>query len=94
MTIAQALAETGVIRFTFSGQIASVSGIPIGGPIQYTLRLNGRVIPFTLLSFPLQRNDSVTLELHFLPSGRPEDEQLADISDISLNAVIEQGNED
>ncbi|MFX3631313.1 MAG: hypothetical protein ACE3L7_18615 [Candidatus Pristimantibacillus sp.] len=83
ITIYQALAQTGVIRFTFNGQISSVNGIPIGGPISYILRLNGRVIPSTLLNFPLQRNDTVQLELIFSPSSRPEDDQLADISDIS-----------
>ncbi|MGG4142728.1 hypothetical protein ABEW34_06325 [Paenibacillus algorifonticola] len=83
MTIYQALLETGVVRFGFNGQITSISGIPIGGNISYLLRLNGRVIPSTLLSFPLQRNDAVALELIYSPSGRQSDEDLADISDVT-----------
>ncbi|MFF2093241.1 hypothetical protein [Paenibacillus sp. NPDC058174] len=87
LSIFQALAATGVVQFSFNGDIESVSGIPIGGPIGYVLRLNGRIIPTTLLNFPLQLNDSVTLELQYAPSGRPDDEELADISDVSLSSV-------
>ncbi|WP_052350664.1 hypothetical protein [Paenibacillus gorillae] len=87
LSIFQALAATGVVQFSFNGEIESVSGIPIGGPIGYVLRLNGRIIPATLLNFPLQLNDSVTLELQYAPSGRPDDEELADISDVSLSSV-------
>ncbi|GGG78004.1 hypothetical protein [Paenibacillus radicis (ex Gao et al. 2016)] len=87
LSIFQALSATGVVQFSFNGQIESVSGIPIGGPIGYILRLNGRIIPTTLLNFPLQLNDSVTLELQYAPSGRPDDEELADISDVSLSSV-------
>ncbi|MGO4694628.1 hypothetical protein AB4Z50_10135, partial [Paenibacillus sp. 2TAB26] len=73
LTIYQALAETGVVSFSFNGQINSVSGVPIGGNTSYQLILNGRVIPASLLSFPLQRNDSVALELFLSPVLR-EDE--------------------
>ncbi|SFF01693.1 hypothetical protein SAMN04487969_111132 [Paenibacillus algorifonticola] len=83
LTIYQALLETGVVRFSFNGRITSISGIPIGGNISYLLRLNGRVIPPTLLNFPLQRNDAVALELIYSPSGRQSDEDLADISDVT-----------
>ncbi|WP_216364919.1 hypothetical protein [Paenibacillus sp. BIHB 4019] len=86
MTIYQALLETGVVRFGFNGQITSISGIPIGGNISYLLRLNGRVIPSTLLNFPLQRNDAVALELIYSPSGRQSDEDLADISDVTQHS--------
>ncbi|WP_187768106.1 hypothetical protein [Paenibacillus sp. PL91] len=80
LSIYQALAETGVVRFNFNGQIVSVSGIPIGGNISYRLLLNGRIIPATLLNFPVQRNDSVALELIFRPFPREEDSE-AEFSD-------------
>ncbi|WP_036720075.1 hypothetical protein, partial [Paenibacillus harenae] len=74
LTIYHALAETRVVRFNVYGQITSVSGIPIGGNISYRLLLNGRIIPATLLSFPVQRNNSVALELIYSHFTR-EDEQ-------------------
>ncbi|MEV5029376.1 hypothetical protein [Paenibacillus sp. LPE1-1-1.1] len=78
LTIYQALAETGVVRFNFNGQIISVSGIPIGGNISYQLQLNGRVIPASLLNFPLQRNDSVALQLFYNPFPREDGDEFAD----------------
>jgi hypothetical protein len=86
LSIYQALAETGVVRFNFNGQIVSVSGIPIGGNISYRLLLNGRIIPATLLSFPVHRNDSVALELIFRPFPREEDSE-AEISDQSSGFI-------
>lgn len=77
MAIYQALAETGVVRFNFNGQIISVSGVPIGGNISYRLQLNGRSIPASLLNFPVQRYDSVALELIYNPFYR-EDEAEAE----------------
>ncbi|MGM0883587.1 MAG: hypothetical protein ACQEXQ_21450 [Bacillota bacterium] len=76
LTIYQALAGTGVVRFTFNGQIASVSGVPIGGNISYQLQLNGRVIPPSLLNYPVQRNDSVTLQLIYNPFYRVDEEEV------------------
>jgi len=73
LTIYHALAETGVVSFSFNGQISSVSGVPIGGNTSYQLVLNGRVIPASMLSFPLQRNDSVALELFLSPVLREEE---------------------
>ncbi|WP_171056460.1 hypothetical protein [Paenibacillus sinopodophylli] len=81
LTIYQALAETGAVRFNFNGQIISVSGVPIGGNISYQLQLNGRVIPASLLSFPVQRNDSVALVLIYNPLVREEETEFADESD-------------
>ncbi|OBZ10969.1 hypothetical protein [Bacillus sp. FJAT-26390] len=75
LSIYQALAETGVVRFNFNGQIVSVSGIPISGNISYRLLLNGRIIPATLLSFPVQRNDSIALELVYNGLLREEDNE-------------------
>ncbi|MGO4548659.1 hypothetical protein AB4Z29_28105 [Paenibacillus sp. 2TAB23] len=77
LTIYQALAETGAVRFNFNGQIVSVSGVPIGGRTTYQLQLNGRVIPASLLSFPVQRNDSVALVLIFNPILREEEAEFA-----------------
>ncbi|WP_176587506.1 hypothetical protein, partial [Paenibacillus kobensis] len=74
MTIAQALRSTGAVTINFNGQITSVGGIPITDGITYTLILNGRPIPSTLVNAPLQRGDSVELELQFRPPLRDEDE--------------------
>ncbi|TCM95739.1 hypothetical protein EV294_106107 [Paenibacillus sp. BK033] len=89
MSIRDSLAATGVVRFSFNGQIASVSGIPIGGPIQFVLRLNGRVIPQTLLTFPVQRFDTVAIELFFSVTGRADEEdklqqELTDIAHLNV----------
>lgn len=65
LTIYQALAETGAVRFNNSGQIVSVSGVSVIGNVDYLLRLNGRQIPSTLLNFPVQPNDAVALELFY-----------------------------
>jgi len=73
MAIYQALAATGAVRFNFRGQIISVSGVPIGRNISYRLQLNGRSIPTSLLNFPVQRFDTVALELIYNPFFR-EDE--------------------
>lgn len=89
MSIRDSLAATGVVRFSFNGQIASVSGIPIGGPIQYILRLNGRVLPQTLLTFPVQRFDTVSLELVYSLTGRTEDELSQELTDIAHLNVAE-----
>ncbi|MGO4109548.1 hypothetical protein [Paenibacillus sp. YAF4_2] len=83
MTIRNALQATGVVRFGFNGQIASVSGIPLGGPIQALLRLNGRVIPQNFLNAQVQRFDTVSLELIFNLTGRSEDELSQDLTDIA-----------
>ncbi|GLX70212.1 hypothetical protein MU1_45580 [Paenibacillus glycanilyticus] len=90
MSIRGALAATGVVRFSFNGQIASVSGIPIGGPIQSILRLNGRVIPQTLLTFPVQRFDTVAIDLTFNITGRSEEDELSqELTDIAHLNVAE-----
>lgn len=91
MSIRDSLALTGVVRFSFNGQIASVSGIPIGGPIQCVLRLNGRIIPQTLLTFPVQRFDTVAVELFFNVTGRSdeEDELPKELKDIAHLNVAE-----
>ncbi|WP_200930722.1 hypothetical protein, partial [Bacillus sp. FJAT-28004] len=78
LTIYQALAETGVVRFSFNGQITSVSGVPIGGNTSYRLVLNGREIPASFLSFPLQRYDSVALELFLSPVLREDEIEITD----------------
>jgi hypothetical protein len=54
--------------------------VPIGGNISYRLLLNGRFIPPSLLNFPVQRNDSVTLQLIYNPFFRvdEEDEEAAE----------------
>jgi len=74
MTIAQALRSTGAATISFNGQITSVGGIPMTGGITYTLVLNGRPIPSTLMNAPLQRGDSVELQLQFRPPLRDESE--------------------
>ncbi|WP_424767040.1 hypothetical protein [Paenibacillus sp. sgz302251] len=75
LSIYQALAATGVVRFNWNGQIISVSGIPIGANISYQLQLNGRIIPPSLLSFPVQRNDAVTLQLIYNPFPREDESE-------------------
>ncbi|WP_127571754.1 hypothetical protein [Paenibacillus xylaniclasticus] len=77
ITIAQALRATGAVTISFNGQITSVRGIPITDGITYTLRINGRPIPSTLLNTPLQRGDNLELELHLRPL-RSEDEVIYD----------------
>ncbi|MFD1954938.1 hypothetical protein ACFSL6_12365 [Paenibacillus thailandensis] len=62
--VGEALARTGAVRFGPGGRIAAVAGIPVvSGDTGFILRLNGRQIPAALLSFPLQANDTVELEL-------------------------------
>ena len=65
MTIFQALQETGVIRFGRNGQIISVSGVYVGpgGGAEVILRLNGRVIPMSILFAPIQRGDAIGVEV-------------------------------
>lgn len=70
LTISQALASTGAIRFNDSGQIAGFYDIPIGGDIDCELALNSRSIPSTLLSFPIQPDDFVSLTLVYNPAPR------------------------
>ncbi|MWC29969.1 hypothetical protein GON22_17895 [Paenibacillus sp. MMS18-CY102] len=60
------------MTISFNGQITSVSGIPIVDGVHYNLLLNGRQIPSTLLNAPLQRGDTVALELFFRPGGRSQ----------------------
>ncbi|QJC53658.1 hypothetical protein HGI30_20405 [Paenibacillus albicereus] len=70
MNIAQALDYTGVVQATTSG-VKAVGGVRndttddvrIGGGVQYVLRLNGRQIPHSLLSFPVHRRDVIGIEL-------------------------------
>ncbi|MBD2871252.1 hypothetical protein [Paenibacillus arenilitoris] len=66
---------TGAVRFNARGQIVSVSGIPIGDSIRYQLQLNGRVIPSTLLSFPVRRHDTVGLLLIYSPFPREDESE-------------------
>ncbi|AJY74423.1 hypothetical protein VN24_07340 [Paenibacillus beijingensis] len=61
--MAAALAGTNVVRFTEGGGIASVSGIRTGDEVRCLLRINDRQIPSTLLSFPVQASDTLTVEL-------------------------------
>ncbi|WP_050794354.1 hypothetical protein [Paenibacillus curdlanolyticus] len=72
ITIANALRSTGVVTIGPGGQIISVSGIPIVDGVHFNLLLNGRQIPSTLLNAPLQRGDTVALELFFRPGGRSQ----------------------
>ncbi|GBF75203.1 hypothetical protein PA598K_03592 [Paenibacillus sp. 598K] len=66
MTVYQALLETGVVQFSFGGQIVSVSGVFISNAIRYTIRLNGRPLPPNQLYLPLQPGDAVGLELYYV----------------------------
>ncbi len=63
MSIGQALALTGVVRFSNNGRIISVNGVFIAGNVDTILRLNGRPIPQTLLYLPVHRGDVVGLQL-------------------------------
>ncbi|MBP3967405.1 hypothetical protein [Paenibacillus lignilyticus] len=71
MTLAQALAGTGVVRFGNNGRIISVNGVATVGSVDTILRLNGRRIPESLLYLPVQFNDTVGLELTVSPFGGP-----------------------
>ncbi|MBB3112627.1 hypothetical protein FHS18_004728 [Paenibacillus phyllosphaerae] len=77
ITIYQALASTGNVRFGPSGQVIAVDGVAIGGGVNYALLLNGRRIPHSLINFPLQPNDVVALELFLSGVGPREDEATA-----------------
>jgi len=65
VTVGSALASTGVIAFGPNGQITSISGIYVGpgSSINYTLRVNGRLIPPNQLFLPLQPQDAVEVAL-------------------------------
>ncbi|MFD2115368.1 hypothetical protein ACFSTH_09730 [Paenibacillus yanchengensis] len=63
MSIYDALASTGIVAFTNNYQIAAIAGIPIGGTITYQLSLNGRVIPTTMLNYPVNAYDTIELRL-------------------------------
>ncbi len=65
ITIRQALASTGIVGFGSLGFIQSVAGIPIAGNVNVRLRYNGRVIPQTLLSLPVDPGSLVGLELYY-----------------------------
>ncbi|MFC3252619.1 hypothetical protein ACFOLF_14855 [Paenibacillus sepulcri] len=69
MTVYQALAGTGVVRFNNFGQIIFVSGIAIVGDIGTILRLNGRLIAESQLYLPIQSGDTVGLELILTGAG-------------------------
>ncbi|MDQ0063153.1 hypothetical protein [Paenibacillus harenae] len=75
ISIYWALAQTGAVQFTPNGFIYAVNGIRIGGRVSYRLRLNGRVIPSTLLNFPLQPYDAVGIDLIYTPFLREDEEQ-------------------
>ena len=70
MTIRQALESTGLVGFGPLGFIRSVAGIPISGAVDVRVRYNGRIIPQTLLSLPVDPGSSVVLEL-FLGNAIP-----------------------
>ncbi|MBD2847842.1 hypothetical protein IDH44_21825 [Paenibacillus sp. IB182496] len=64
LTVAEALAFTGAVRFGPSGNIVSVGGVFVGGnQVPYALRLNGRTVPLSLLYAPLQPGDTVEIQL-------------------------------
>jgi|GEM_PF-5210960 len=65
LTISQALAATQAVRFYHNGQIAGLFQLPIGSDVSYRLTINGRIIPSTLLNFPIQPNDRIELTLLF-----------------------------
>lgn len=65
LTIGDALAGSGAVGVGAGGQIVAVGGIPIGSGIGYQLRYNGRVIPGTMLQFPVQPADTISLELTY-----------------------------
>ncbi|MNE86559.1 hypothetical protein D3C80_1836730 [compost metagenome] len=60
------------MQFDDNGQIFSIGGVEIDDHIQYQLQLNGRIIPQSLLSFPVQSNDTITVELFTPPFPRVE----------------------
>jgi hypothetical protein len=53
-----------MVGFSPAGQIVSVGGVPVGGDIGYQIKLNGRVVPSTLLNFPIQPSDTAAVELY------------------------------
>ncbi|XEC95477.1 hypothetical protein AB6A23_02565 [Paenibacillus tarimensis] len=65
LTIYQALLETGVVRFSPSGRIVSVSGVFVGPNVNSVIRLNGRVVPSTALYYPIQRGDWIEVGLSY-----------------------------
>ncbi|WP_274648929.1 hypothetical protein [Paenibacillus humicola] len=80
ITIYQALAATGVVRFGFGGRIVAVDGVFITGNIDVILRLNGRRIPQTFLFYPLQPRDTVSLELVVRGPGFPREDEFEDMA--------------
>ncbi|CAM4410056.1 hypothetical protein [Paenibacillus tarimensis] len=65
LTVHQALVETGVVRFSWNGQLLSVGGIYMGAGsgISYTIRLNGQHVPPALLSTAVPPGASIGLTL-------------------------------
>lgn len=63
LTIFDALSSTGVIQLSPSGQILLVSGVAIGGNVNYVIRLNGRNISTNMLNYNLQPNDQISVDL-------------------------------
>jgi hypothetical protein len=75
MTIYQALAATGAVRFRPNGRIAAVDGVVVTGNIDAIVRLNGRRIPESRLNLPVQRGDTIGLELVVRGAGIPREDE-------------------
>ena len=90
MSVAQALAATGVVRFDNNGFIIAVNGIPVTGNVNVIVRLNGSQIPQTLLTFPVQNNDTVGLDLVITGPRSRESETLQLLGQVENNYELLQ----
>ncbi|PZD95493.1 hypothetical protein DNH61_13245 [Paenibacillus sambharensis] len=65
LTVYQALAETGIVRFSWNGQLISVGGVytGAGSGVSYSIRLNGQPLPPALLSTTVPPGASIGLTL-------------------------------
>ncbi|MFC4098588.1 hypothetical protein [Paenibacillus xanthanilyticus] len=80
-TVYQALAATGAVRFGPSGRIVAVGGVSTGEGVLVQLLLNGRRIPQSLLSFPVQAGDAVAVQLYLGgPGSLPREDYAQPVS--------------
>jgi sorbitol-specific phosphotransferase system component IIA len=61
LTVYEALRETGLVTFAFNGQPTSVGNVHLGGPVHYSISVNGKPIPPAFLNAPLQPGDRLQM---------------------------------
>lgn len=67
MTIRQALAATGAVGFSYSGQIISVGGISLDEGVYLRMTISGRPFPPAAIGLPARPGDTISLYLRIVP---------------------------